>query len=245
MKIRVWIVQYFGPSPTQYKSGPTPSSTKGKKCAVLFLPSKVRFACSLSLSLSLQTRVSDMATEAKPITLKLLIDTVSRNVLFAEAGKDFVDFLFGFLQLPLASILSLFGNHSMSAPGSLTKIYNSVQDLSNDYFQTNQTKDPILRPKSASSNTKHTLLLNQLAEGYVGSSSKNEVEGYVKGVVTYMVMDDLTVKPMSTISGFTLLNTLKIKDLGSLEEKNVEIDMDKVWFPNCEFLGVFWCLNID
>ncbi|PSR86701.1 Importin-13 B like [Actinidia chinensis var. chinensis] len=168
-----------------------------------------------------------MATEAKPITLKLLIDTVSRNVLFAEAGKDFVDFLFGFLQLPLASILSLFGNHSMSAPGSLTKIYNSVQDLSNDYFQTNQTKDPILRPKSASSNTKHTLLLNQLAEGYVGSSSKNEVEGYVKGVVTYMVMDDLTVKPMSTISGFTLLNTLKIKDLGSLEEKNVEIDMDK------------------
>ena len=49
-----------------------------------------------------------------------------------------------------------------------------------------------------------------------------------KGVVTCMVMDDLAVKPMSTISSITLLNALRVKDLESLEEKTVEIDMGEV-----------------
>ena len=57
------------------------------------------------------------------------------------------------------------------------------------------------------------------------------VEGYVKDVVTYM-RDDLTAKPMSTISSITLLNSLKVRDLGSLMEKNAEIDMDNIWFQN-------------
>ena len=57
------------------------------------------------------------------------------------------------------------------------------------------------------------------------------VEGYVKDVVTYM-RDDLTAKPMSTISSITLLNSLKVRDLGSLMEKNAEIDMDNIWVQN-------------
>ncbi len=51
--------------------------------------------------------------------------------------------------------------------------------------------------------------------------------GYVKGVVTYMVMDDLEVKPMSTISGITLISKL-VKEVGALEEKVVDLDMDEV-----------------
>uniref|UniRef100_A0A2N9HJ06 DUF674 domain-containing protein n=1 Tax=Fagus sylvatica TaxID=28930 RepID=A0A2N9HJ06_FAGSY len=50
--------------------------------------------------------------------------------------------------------------------------------------------------------------------------------GYVKGVVTYMVMDDLEVKPMSTISGITLISKL-VKEVGALEEKVVDLDMDE------------------
>ena len=71
------------------------------------------------------------------------------------------------------------------------------------------------------------------------------VEGYVKDVVTYM-RDDLTAKPMSTISSFTLLNALKVRYLGSLMEKNVEIDMDVIWFQiTFGFLGLLWFLSID
>ncbi|TVU21789.1 hypothetical protein EJB05_31451, partial [Eragrostis curvula] len=45
--------------------------------------------------------------------------------------------------------------------------------------------------------------------------------GFVQGVVTYMVMEDLTVKPLSTISGITALNATGITDISSLKEKTV------------------------
>ncbi|KAK9111506.1 hypothetical protein Scep_019025 [Stephania cephalantha] len=45
-----------------------------------------------------------MAT-SKKITVKLLVDRKANKVLFAEAGKDFVDFLICLLSLPLASVL--------------------------------------------------------------------------------------------------------------------------------------------
>ncbi|KAM4094086.1 hypothetical protein ACJW30_06G168800 [Castanea mollissima] len=51
--------------------------------------------------------------------------------------------------------------------------------------------------------------------------------GYVKEVVTYMVMDDLEVKPMCTTSTFTLLNKFNVKELGVLEEKVVDLGMDE------------------
>ncbi|KAK9136833.1 hypothetical protein Sjap_007427 [Stephania japonica] len=43
-------------------------------------------------------------TTQKPITLKLLVDNKSNRVLFAEAKKDFVDFLLALSTLPLGSI---------------------------------------------------------------------------------------------------------------------------------------------
>lgn len=54
------------------------------------------------------------------------------------------------------------------------------------------------------------------------------MEGLVKGVVTYMVLDDLVVKPMSTISSITLLNEFCVKDVGVLKEKVVTLGMDEV-----------------
>ncbi|KAM0043261.1 hypothetical protein Hdeb2414_s0010g00339181 [Helianthus debilis subsp. tardiflorus] len=49
----------------------------------------------------------------------------------------------------------------------------------------------------------------------------------IKEVVTYMVMDDLVVKPMSTISSITLINKFGIKDLSQLEEKTVSFGKDE------------------
>lgn len=52
--------------------------------------------------------------------------------------------------------------------------------------------------------------------------------GYVKGVVTYMIMDNLKVKPMSTISSISVLNRFNIKEVGVLEEKVVNLGMEEV-----------------
>ncbi|KAM0043259.1 hypothetical protein Hdeb2414_s0010g00339161 [Helianthus debilis subsp. tardiflorus] len=56
---------------------------------------------------------------------------------------------------------------------------------------------------------------------------KKKNAGYVKEVVTYMVMDDLEVKPMSTISSITLINNFGVKDLSQLEEKTVSFGKEE------------------
>jgi hypothetical protein len=53
-------------------------------------------------------------------------------------------------------------------------------------------------------------------------------EGLVQGVVTYTVMDNLAVTPMSAISGITLLNTFAVRDLADLQEKTVQLGHDEV-----------------
>ncbi|CAI9108282.1 OLC1v1007851C1 [Oldenlandia corymbosa var. corymbosa] len=48
-----------------------------------------------------------MAANSSQITLKLLVDTKSKRVLFAEPGKDAVDFLFHILTLPMGTVIRL------------------------------------------------------------------------------------------------------------------------------------------
>ncbi|XP_077232908.1 uncharacterized protein LOC143873174 isoform X2 [Tasmannia lanceolata] len=51
----------------------------------------------------------------------------------------------------------------------------------------------------------------------------NEEGGFVKGVVTYMVTDDLVVTPMSTIEAITRLSEFNGKEIGVLESKVVQV----------------------
>jgi len=44
-----------------------------------------------------------------------------------------------------------------------------------------------------------------------------------------MVMDDLVVKPLSTISGVTLVSKFGVTDLGAVEEKVVHFGIDEVY----------------
>jgi hypothetical protein len=62
------------------------------------------------------------------------------------------------------------------------------------------------------------------------SAVKDKETGYVKGVATFTVMDNLMVKPMSTITSITLLNTFNVKDVSLLQEKTVNVDLQKVFF---------------
>ncbi|XP_075634661.1 uncharacterized protein LOC142607121 isoform X3 [Castanea sativa] len=185
---------------------------------------------------------------SKTITLNLLVDNSSNKVVYAEARKEFVDFLFGLLQIPLGSIMGLLWNHGMaSGSGSLSKVYESIQNLDPCYVQPNLTKDSLLRPNPAFSSATYTpqMLLNFVppnqrtsteaqntynfafspspfsASVYTASPtpSQHKETGYVRRAVTFMVMDDLMVKPMSTISTISLLNDLNIKDISSLQEK--------------------------
>ncbi|KAM0043260.1 hypothetical protein Hdeb2414_s0010g00339171 [Helianthus debilis subsp. tardiflorus] len=75
-------------------------------------------------------------------------------------------------------------------------------------------------------NVKRTVVTpNRVAEAMEGVKKKKV--GYVKKGKTYMVMDDLVVKPVSTISSITLINKFDVKDLSQLEEKMVSFGKDE------------------
>ncbi|XP_074289600.1 uncharacterized protein LOC141614754 [Silene latifolia] len=187
-----------------------------------------------------------MADTKVRLSVKLLVDKQTKRVLFAEAGKDFVDFLFHIMSLPVGTVVKLLNANNMV--GSLGSLYKSIESLSLDYFEPNLAKDAVLKPKIAvnvpllalnespstsSTSTKKTYRCSSQysrpvpCDNYItDSASTGDVGGgYVKGVVTYMVMDNLEVKPMSTISGITIINKFHVKDVSTLTEKVVDVGL--------------------
>ncbi|KAL9422392.1 hypothetical protein AB3S75_034628 [Citrus x aurantiifolia] len=219
--------------------------------------------------------------ETAKITLKLLIHKTEGRVLFAEAGKDFVDFLFYILSLPIGSIVNLLRNKNMV--WCLGDLYQSIETLSETYMQSNKNKNSVLNPKSPpcpseiplslpdhSNDTKPRKFYTCTNNGYYGQGgcytrcprshvadtpsrscpSCNETmtgemtfvsadgtsrmttaadaeKGFVKGVVTYMVMDNLEVMPMSAISYITFPSKFNVEGLGALQEKVVDFGLDE------------------
>jgi hypothetical protein len=51
----------------------------------------------------------------------------------------------------------------------------------------------------------------------VEAKSTSNKNGLVRSIVTYTVMDDLKIAPMSTISGIILLNTFGITDISTVQ----------------------------
>ncbi|XBI86148.1 hypothetical protein VPH35_094159 [Triticum aestivum] len=67
------------------------------------------------------------ATASSALSMKLLVDTKAQRVLFAEASKDVVDFLFSLLALPVGTAVKLLGKDSMV--GCVGNLYGSVEKL--------------------------------------------------------------------------------------------------------------------
>uniref|UniRef100_A0A8R7TSV2 Uncharacterized protein n=1 Tax=Triticum urartu TaxID=4572 RepID=A0A8R7TSV2_TRIUA len=153
--------------------------------------------------------------------MKLLVNSKSQRVLYAEAGKDVVDFLFSLLTLPLGTVAKLIADDSPAA-GSVVNLYSSVDRLDDTYICRDNAKDALLRPAGGCESGRLALLVGSV--GGAGSpAAAAGAAGFVQRIVTYTVMDDLKIAPMSTISGITILNTFGITDIGSLQEKTVQL----------------------
>jgi hypothetical protein len=70
------------------------------------------------------------------ISLKLVMDKKSERVLFAEANKEFMDFLFNFLTLPFGNITEILKEKGMG--GCLPSLFKSIENLSDAYFLPDQ-----------------------------------------------------------------------------------------------------------
>ncbi|KAF5190350.1 hypothetical protein FRX31_020059 [Thalictrum thalictroides] len=82
------------------------------------------------------------------ISIRLLIDKEKNKVLFAESDKDFVEFLFSFLTLPIGTIISLANKESNL--GCVDTLYKSVESLDKKLLQTEFSREMLLKPRSAS-----------------------------------------------------------------------------------------------
>ncbi|VFQ68228.1 unnamed protein product [Cuscuta campestris] len=91
------------------------------------------------------------------MTLKLLINRKAQKVVFAEAEKPFVDFLFFLMSLPLGTVTKLVNQKSMV--GSLGNLYGSIADLGETYLQPGISKDTFLNPKMSAPSSDVPLLM--------------------------------------------------------------------------------------
>ncbi|KAJ1693237.1 hypothetical protein LUZ63_009935 [Rhynchospora breviuscula] len=200
---------------------------------------------------------------APKLQLKLLVDQKSNRVLFAEGGKEAVDFLLGLLRIPLGLVVHLLTGER--TPGSLASIYSSIQNLDESYVILSN-RDVLLNPRLPSislpllepeppapvapppkkyyrcsgmvgpcrgsplfmtdlggmlcPNCRQPMVVEMR---FLEKPKADEGEpGYVKGPITYLVMDDLSIMPMSTISAITMLKKFEVKDLSILCETTVE-----------------------
>jgi hypothetical protein len=107
-------------------------------------------------------------SSSNKISLKLLVDTKSKKVLFAEAGKEFVDFVFSLLTLPIGAVVKLISAGTMQ--GSIGRLYQSVDNIGDSYLQPNKDKSDLLQPKVLHPDARELLLL-QGGDGKSSSSS--------------------------------------------------------------------------
>ncbi|KAL5202606.1 hypothetical protein ABZP36_013558 [Zizania latifolia] len=91
------------------------------------------------------------------INLKLLVDSKSKKVLLAEAGKEFVDFVFSLLTLPIGAVVKLISAGTMQ--GSIGRLYQSVEHISASYILPNKDRADLLRPKVLHPDARELLLL--------------------------------------------------------------------------------------
>ncbi|KAL4290649.1 hypothetical protein GQ457_14G024200 [Hibiscus cannabinus] len=78
------------------------------------------------------------------VSLKLMIDPKSNRLLFAEAGKDFVDFLFYTMSLPVGTVISILSKQG--TVGSIGNIYGSIQSFGDSIMLSAPKKDTLLKP---------------------------------------------------------------------------------------------------
>lgn len=97
------------------------------------------------------------------VKLKLLVNEESNKVVFAEAGKDFVDILCSFLTMPLGTVARLMQKNSSMGPvsvGCLNSLYQTVKDLNKECLWKDSDKEMLLQPKNSSEDYCSTLKFN-------------------------------------------------------------------------------------
>jgi len=181
------------------------------------------------------------SNNTKKLELKLTVRKSTNKVLCAEAGNDFIDFLFNFLTIPIGSIEDVLkGNSGL---GCIDNFYKSVEavDLKwfntpsnrNSYTHEKNVKTILLKPGVAPHHKSEYQLL-QISERRSEIHSLYDIRQYVRGAYVekfekftkepslFYIMDNLEVRPLSSSSTICLLQELNVP-VNDVEEQTISV----------------------
>lgn len=205
-----------------------------------------------------QNRVNSSTKTMETISLKLIINSVNNTVLYAEAANDFVDLLCSFLTFPIGFLFQK--NVHFPLNGCMDNVYKSIYNLEDELFKSPMMKETLLESKLAPGlaqrkkvigirDTKNPtcsdLIRHYKAEKcYINKCCNEETviaSGFIKGPSSFMIMDNLAVMPLSSISGLCLIETMQIP-LDKVVEKEVvmgEIEVNHQTSTLSHYLVIF------
>ncbi|KAK4730503.1 hypothetical protein R3W88_023491 [Solanum pinnatisectum] len=185
------------------------------------------------------------SNNTKKLELKLTVRKSTNKVLCAEAGNDFIDFLFNFLTIPIGSIEdALKGSSGMRC---INNFYKSMEALDlkwfnmrpkqNSYQSEDNYKDNLktilLKPNVATHyNSEYQLL--QISEGesefydlydprqHIRGSHVPKLHKFAKEPSAFYIMDNLEVRPLSSTSTICLLQELNVP-MNDIEEQMISV----------------------
>ncbi|XP_027113235.1 uncharacterized protein [Coffea arabica] len=186
--------------------------------------------------------IPETIAKKERIILKLIVCKSKNKAIYAEAKEDFVNLLCSFLTFPLGYVFSEFP--SLSFKGCINNFYQTIKEFDSNQFMSEEMKEAIVYPKLAPGlpvPTKLIAIMEAVEPSYstfhslfnvnnskVGPKSNffGKAEGFIKGPSMFMVTDNLTVTPLSAISGLSLINKLRIP-LIDIEEQQVDVGEDE------------------
>ncbi|WJX82024.1 hypothetical protein P8452_64837 [Trifolium repens] len=175
------------------------------------------------------------------VPLTVLVEKSKNKVLYAECGKDFVDVLFSFLTLPLGTIARLVATDSNIKAvkfGSISSLYQSVENLDQQYLWNHTCKEMLLQPRNSMEAYFEKMKLNidetESLPFFICEDDNCKREngyyvknGFVKETSTFIISDDLCVMPNLLGTSLDLLQKLEIKDINAIHKQTV-IDILKL-----------------
>ncbi|XP_047940795.1 uncharacterized protein LOC125188099 [Salvia hispanica] len=180
--------------------------------------------------------MNEISEEENPnsssVSLKLVMQKSSGKLLYAQAKKDFVEFLFSLFTIPIGGAEHLMGGKTCFK--AIDNLYrNTAEFIGDEYFKYTDAKEELMNPKlphgCISQNQILPLVEECLSDDYTANlpnfSSNKFPEGqgcYLEGPTTYHVSDDLIVTPFCPFSVLSRLNSLKIP-VSDVEEREIQI----------------------
>ncbi|KAJ0705927.1 hypothetical protein HanLR1_Chr09g0300991 [Helianthus annuus] len=146
--------------------------------------------------------------------VELSLQKSTGKLLFAEAKEDFVEFLFGFLWLPLGTVIGTL-TKGASTSRCMDNILRSISKMSvRKYLKSQDINDMLLKPhfgqKYFSKNQIFPLNGVPLRSDEIENNDIKIDGGFLKQSGMFLVTDDLTITPSSLASSIDILKKLEV-----------------------------------